>query len=111
MSVLIRSHVDGTSLLQTIEREIRAAHPDLAVVDAVTLDEQKATAVAYGGGRASSGSGSRSVIGSLLYGVRTYDPATMLVAAADQYRQEVRSAPGGAVLRARSTNFGMNIWW
>ncbi len=30
---------------------------------------------------------------------------------APQYRQDVTSAPGGAVLIARSTNFGMNIWW
>ncbi len=147
MSVLIRSHANVTSLLQTIEREIRASHPDLAVVDAVTLDEQKATAIAtrrqsavlliavcglglllssvglygvtwYGvrrrarelGIRIALGAATQDVLtmvvrqalrltfigvgigllmslgamrllGSLLYGVRTYDPATMLVAA------------------------------
>ena len=28
-----------------------------------------------------------------------------------QYRHDFTSAPGGAVLIARWTNFGMNIWW
>ena len=146
MSVLIRSRVDATALVNTIEREIRASHPDLAVVDAVTLDEQKATAVAprrqsavllltvcglglllssvglygvtsYGvrrrarelGIRIALGATTRDVLtmvvrqalrltfigvgigvlmslgvmrllGWLLYGVRTYDPATILTA-------------------------------